>query len=83
MSKRIFSGKSSQKFWDAVNKSKDDILYDYGCKAQKLEAINADLLTRFEKAIELLEKASMRYFKNEDGVDNLIAQAIDLLNQLS
>jgi len=44
MSERIFSGKSSQKFWDAVNKYKDDILYEYGCKAQEIEQQRDDLL---------------------------------------
>ena len=52
--KRIFSGKSSKIFWDAVIRSKDkDFLYDYGCKAQELEAIKADLLAALEQIRDL------------------------------
>ena len=51
MSKRIFSGLSSAKFWNAVNKSKyKDILYEYGCKAQEIEADKDELLKVCKKA---------------------------------
>jgi hypothetical protein len=37
---KIFSGNNSRKFWDAVNKAEKSpgILYEYGCKAQNMEA---------------------------------------------
>jgi len=36
--KRIFSGDGSERFWDAIARSRDkSLLYDYGCKAQELE----------------------------------------------
>ena len=42
MSEKIFSGKSSVKFWEAVNrcsfeKKDKTILYEYGCKAQEID----------------------------------------------
>ena len=38
--KKIFSGNASRKFWNAVNKAEPTagVLYDYGCKAQVMEA---------------------------------------------
>jgi len=76
MSERIFSGKSSQKFWDAVNKYKDDILYEYGRKAQEIEQQRDDLLAACENfptanqinlfanfAEECTEKPSMAIYK--------------------
>ncbi len=44
MSERIFSGRNSEKFWDAVNESQSDIIYNYGCKAQELESQRDALL---------------------------------------
>lgn len=74
MSERIFSGKSSQKFWDVVNESKNDILYEYGCKAQELESINADLLEACEaqhQAIDrlfaLLIEKDEKFFPSKSG----------------
>lgn len=55
MSHKIFSGKNSQKFWDAVNNSMNDILCNYGCKAQELEKQRDDLLERLEKTTKYLE----------------------------
>ena len=63
MSKKIFSGKSSKKFWDAVNQSKQDILYEYSCKAQKLESINTDLLV----ACEAQEEADSWFGASDTG----------------
>ena len=63
MSKKIFSGKSSKKFWDAVNQSNQDILYEYGCKAQKLESINADLIA----ACEAQEEADNWFGASDTG----------------
>lgn len=49
---KIFSGESSKEFWAAINLSKQNILYDYGCKAQELEASHDDLLAACEDYIE-------------------------------
>ena len=43
MNAKIFSGEESQKFWNEVERLEGNqypvgILYDYGCKAQELEA---------------------------------------------
>lgn len=48
---RIFSGKGSTPFWDAVNASHNrNVLYEYGIKAQELEAENARLREALEYA---------------------------------
>lgn len=65
MDERIFSGKRSQKFWDAVNESKSNILFNYGCKAQELEQQRDDLLDvceGFMKAWLPPETRSIRQF---------------------
>lgn len=69
MSERIFSGKSSEKFWDAVSKSKSDIIYDYGCKAQELESIKDDLLA----ALKMCERA--RACGQIEKIDKIILRA--------
>lgn len=45
----IFSGESSNEFWDEVKKSNSQIIYDYGCKAQELEAQIARLEAERDK----------------------------------
>ena len=61
MSERIFSGKNSKEFWDAINKSNQQrILYEYGCKAQMLESINADLLEACDKVRDWLDTSSLQ-----------------------
>lgn len=60
MSERIFSGESSKKFWNAIHKSGAKILYDYGCKAQELEAINADML----EALKVVYEGSLNELQN-------------------
>ena len=51
MSEKIFSGKNSKDFWEAVNRATNrtfgknkKIIYDYGCKAQEIEQQRDDLL---------------------------------------
>lgn len=57
MGKQIFSGKESEPFWDAVEKAEivdsthvPSVLYEFGCKAQELEAE----MDRLEAVIEAL-----------------------------
>ena len=52
MSKKIFSGDDSKKFWKAIKKAQTDILFDYGCKAQEIESQRDALLAACEKAFE-------------------------------
>jgi len=73
MSERIFSGKSSQKFWDAVNKYKDDILYEYGCKAQEIEQQRDDLLAACEYSHTLI----LRIIGQATHAVSLLEDAID------
>lgn len=47
---KIFSGEKSGDFWRAVNRTKIDILYEYGCKAQEIEQQRDDLLAACRQA---------------------------------
>jgi len=59
---KIFSGKKSEAFWQIINhrmknKTDSDIMYNYGIKAQELEAENARLkekLKNFQKKIKII-----------------------------
>ena len=52
MSKKIFSGDDSKKFWRTLRKAQIDILFDYGCKAQEIESQRDDLLEALEEALK-------------------------------
>lgn len=70
----IFSGDNSKKYWKAVDKAMRrlvgvDILYEYGCKAQELEAENERLKEKLGHILTCL--TILRCTKSEEGIKDL------------
>jgi hypothetical protein len=70
MSEKIFSGESSKRFWNTVDRcvvGKDkDILYGYGWKAQEIEQQRDDLLEACRTTQKMLVKCAKVFLGTMD-----------------